>query len=77
MMEVECIAQDMSPDQLRQADKVFITSIAGGAMPVTRIDGEPIWTGTPGSITKKVTERYGRMYAEGQYRIIVDHPATA
>lgn len=41
-----------------QADEVFITSTAGGVMPVTMIDGEPLGDGAPGSITMQLRQAY-------------------
>lgn len=43
---------------LRGADEIFLTSTAGGIMPVTRIDGRPIGDGKPGRITGRLTEMY-------------------
>ena len=44
--------------RLRAADEVFITSTAGGIMPVTRIDGEPVGDGKPGALTARLTALY-------------------
>ena len=40
----------VSPDDLRGADEVFVTSTAGGILPVTKIDHEPVgrWRHRPG-----------------------------
>ncbi len=35
-------------DEVRAADEVFVTSTAGGIMPVTTLDGEPVGNGKPG-----------------------------
>ncbi|MFQ6016592.1 MAG: aminotransferase class IV [Kiloniellaceae bacterium] len=44
--------------QLQGADEVFITSTAGGIMPVTRIDGKPVGDGKPGPVTGQLTALY-------------------
>ncbi len=38
----------LSAGDLRRAAEVAITSTAGGIMPVTLVDGQPVGTGTPG-----------------------------
>ena len=48
----------VTADALRGADEIFITSTAGGIMPVTRIDGEAIRDGKPGPVTGRLTELY-------------------
>ena len=48
----------LSLDQLRGADEVFITSTAGGIMPVTRIDGQAVGDGKPGAFTARLTALY-------------------
>ena len=44
--------------RLSAADEVFITSTAGGIMPVTRIDGLAIGDGKPGALTQRLTALY-------------------
>lgn len=44
--------------ELRQADEVFVTSTAGGIMPVTQVDGSPIGQGLPGAVTMDLRRRY-------------------
>lgn len=40
----------LTPYDLFTADEVFLTSTAGGLMPVTRVDGRPIGEGRPGAV---------------------------
>ena len=48
----------LSADDLRRAAEVLITSTAGGIMPVTVIDGQPVGTGAPGPRTMLLRDRY-------------------
>ena len=48
----------VSPDALRAANEVFITSTAGGIMSVTRIDDVAIGDGHPGPLTRRLTDLY-------------------
>jgi branched-chain amino acid aminotransferase len=54
----------LSADELRNAEEVFITSTAGGIMPVTRVDGRPIGDGLPGGFTKRITELYWAKHSD-------------
>ena len=45
-------------ERLCAADEIFITSTAGGVMPVTRLDGEPIGDGRPGETTLALRQAY-------------------
>jgi branched-chain amino acid aminotransferase len=51
----------MRPDELRDADEVFLTSAARGVLPVTRVDGRPVGAGVPGEVTLRVMKLYERM----------------
>ena len=48
----------LSAADLRRAAEVLVTSTAGGVMPVTVIDGEPVGAGAPGPLTLELRERY-------------------
>lgn len=49
---------DLAPDALRSADEAFLSSTAGGVMPVSRVDGEPLGTGKPGPLTLRLRALY-------------------
>ena len=48
----------MSPDELRQADEVFLTSSVRGVLPVTRVDGQALGDGKPGAVTRRLMVLY-------------------
>ena len=48
----------VSPDQLRNADEVFVTSTAGGIIPVTKVDHEPVADGSVGPVTENLRRVY-------------------
>ncbi|MEM8572731.1 MAG: aminotransferase class IV [Pseudomonadota bacterium] len=74
-LNVTCVTCDVGPDQLRQADEVFISSTAGGVMPVTRIDGAPVRTGKPGALTETIRAAYWRMHDDDTKRSVVVYPS--
>jgi branched-chain amino acid aminotransferase len=45
-------------EALRSADEAFISSTAGGIMPVTKVDGKILGTGRPGPISWRLHELY-------------------
>ncbi len=51
-------ARPLPATELRAADEVFISSTAGGVMPVTEIDGAPVGDGKPGPVTAQLTALY-------------------
>jgi branched-chain amino acid aminotransferase len=55
---VRTVIGAVSPDELRGADEAFITSTAGGILPVTRVDHRPLGDGEPGPLTIRLKDRY-------------------
>jgi branched-chain amino acid aminotransferase len=49
---------DLTPDALRGADEAFLSSTAGGIMPVGRVDGQPLGSGKPGPLTTRLRTLY-------------------
>jgi len=50
--------------EFRAADEAFITSTAGGIMPITRADGATIGDGGPGPITRQLSALYWEKHAD-------------
>ena len=57
-LNVEGVVGTVSPDDLRGADEVFVTSTAGGILPVTKIDHEPVGDGATGPVTERLRDLY-------------------
>lgn len=55
---IRCSEGKIWPDELRAADEVFLTSSVRGAMPVTRLDGQPVGGGGVGPVTRRILARY-------------------
>lgn len=73
---VHCRAQFISVDALKTADEVFVTSTAGGVMPVTRIDGLPIGSGEVGALSKRIMKKYWQLHDDERYRSAIRYPGT-
>jgi len=73
-----CEVRALSPEELRNADEVFITSTAGGVMGVTRLDGRILGNDRPGPVTSRLFDAYWRFRREGWCAEPVDYaPARA
>ena len=57
----------LSAGDLRRAAEVLITSTAGGIMPVTLVDGQPVGAGTPGPRTTSLRERYWARHEDPRF----------
>lgn len=66
----------MTPDELRDADEVFISSTAGGVMPITRVDDRILGNGSPGPITTRIRESYWSKHEQGWHATPVDYEAS-
>jgi len=68
------VSEDVLPAaQARAADEIFITSTAGGIMPVTRIDGEAVGSGLPGALTDRLNQAYWALHEHPDYTTPVDY----
>ncbi len=57
----------LTADDLCRAAEVLVTSTAGGIMPVTVIDGQPVGTGAPGPRTAQLRDRYWASHEDPLY----------
>jgi len=57
----------LTPDALRKSDEVFITSTAGGIMPISRLDGVPVGDGKPGAFTLRITNLYWEKHSDSAW----------
>lgn len=62
----------LAADRLRTADECFATSTAGGILPVTTIDGQPVAGGTMGPVTRRLIELYWEKHTAPGWSVAVD-----
>ena len=72
-LDVPFALGDIRPQSLRDADEAFISSTAGGVMPVTRVDDRVLGNGAPGPITTRIRETYWRKHEQGWHATPVDY----
>lgn len=63
---IEVREGQLHPDELRQADEVFITSSIRGILPISRVDDVDI--PAPGPVTETIVERYAEFLAAERAR---------
>lgn len=66
-LNIESRLARLPVDDLRAADEVFLTSTAGGIMPVARIDGTAVGDGAPGPATLRLKEMYWALHDDPAY----------
>jgi branched-chain amino acid aminotransferase len=76
-MGIACEARPVGADELRAADEIFITSSAGGIMPVTVLDGRIYGNGKPGALTSRINELYWQKHDAGWLSTEIDYGNTA
>ncbi|MCO5965416.1 aminotransferase class IV [Sinorhizobium meliloti] len=66
-LRLSATAGDIGRDELKSADEVFITSTAGGIMPVTRIDSSIIGDGRVGVVTRRLMDLYWKKHDDPEW----------
>ena len=65
----------LSPEMLGRATEVFLTTTAGGVVPVTSIDGRAVANGRPGHMTAQLHAAYWQMRDSGVAGDPIDYAA--
>jgi len=60
-------------EMVRGAEEVFLSSTAGGIMPVARIDGQPVGDGQPGPVTQHLKQLYWARKEQGWLGTRIDY----
>ncbi|MEW5910115.1 MAG: aminotransferase class IV [Thermodesulfobacteriota bacterium] len=66
-MNIPIELRNVSAGEIRQADEVFITSTAGGIMPVTMVDNHQAGDGKPGPVTVQLQKEYWSLHRNSRY----------
>jgi branched-chain amino acid aminotransferase len=66
-LQIRCEVRPVHAGELAVADEIFITSTAGGIMPVTRYEGRSVADGTPGQVTSRINELYWRRHEDAAF----------
>lgn len=68
---------DVEEATLRNATELFATSTAGGVMPITSLDGEPVGGGRGGPVTTMLRDAYWKAHSDERYVTPVDYGSRA
>ncbi|OGM44193.1 hypothetical protein ABOM_006999 [Aspergillus bombycis] len=55
------------------ADEIFMSTTAGGIMPITSLDGKPVNGGQVGPVTKAIWDTYWAMHYDPTYSFQIDY----
>ena len=70
-LNIECRLAEIPIEMLGRADEVFLTSTAGGSMPVCSVDHRAVGDGAPGPVTLRLKEMYWAMHEDPAYSVPV------
>jgi len=76
-LNIDCRLTKVPVALLRSADEVFVSSTAGGLMPVRRVDGVPIGDGAPGPVTTRMKEMYWKLHEDPRYSTPVRYASAS
>lgn len=57
-----------------EADEIFLSTTAGGIMPIVSLDGEPVADGKVGPITTLLRDAYWDAHYDPKYSFAIDYP---
>jgi branched-subunit amino acid aminotransferase/4-amino-4-deoxychorismate lyase len=69
----EVRSEDVPVSSLYGADEIFLTSTAGGIMPITTLDNHSVGMGKVGPVTQRIWERYWELHADPDLSFAVDY----
>lgn len=58
LLNIEFIDKKFTPEELLEADEVFVTSTTSEVLPIVKVDGKLIGTGKPGEVTKRIYQQF-------------------
>ena len=61
-------------DLLYHADEIFMSTTAGGVMPITELDGEPVGGGQVGPVTRDIWEAYWAAHYDPKLSFAIEYP---
>ena len=70
-IEVRC--EPVPVERAYQCDEIFMSTTAGGIMPITVLDGQPVNDGKVGPITRAIWDGYWAMHYDPEYTIQIDY----
>ncbi|MEH6403944.1 MAG: aminotransferase class IV [Sneathiella sp.] len=72
-LDITCKATSVTPIQLEDADEIFISSTAGGIMPITKINQKIIGDGSPGSLFQLLKDAYWEKHKNSEWSLPINY----
>jgi branched-chain amino acid aminotransferase len=72
-LNIEARLEKLPVDRMREAEEIFLTSTAGGIVPVKSLDGKIVGDGSVGLVTQRLTEMYWQLHEDEAYTTPVDY----
>ena len=72
-LNIDARLEKMTVTDLKVADEVFLTSTAGGIVPVRSIDGKIIGEGEAGPVTQRLTTMYWELHGDDAFSTPVNY----
>ena len=66
----------LSEEEFRRATELFATTTAGGVMPITSLDGEPVGDGRVGPVCRRLRTLYWQAHEDPRYVTAIDYGAA-
>jgi branched-chain amino acid aminotransferase len=73
---IPCEIRSIRIDELRAADEIFLSTTAGGIMPVARLDGRILGNDAPGPVSQLLRDTFWRKRESGWHATRVDYALT-
>src|ERR671914_616611 len=70
---IQLEARPVPAGELRLAEEVFLSSTAGGVIPVTTVDGEAVGNGQPGPVTRQLRDAYWDLHDDPRFSLPVHY----
>jgi branched-chain amino acid aminotransferase len=70
---VPATARALPAAELAEADEIFLSSTAGGVIPITRLDGRILGNDAPGALTMRLREAYWLRHEEDPEAVAVPY----
>jgi branched-subunit amino acid aminotransferase/4-amino-4-deoxychorismate lyase len=70
---IEVRVEFVPVEMVYECDELFMCTTAGGIMPVTSLDGQPVKDGKIGPITRRIWDGYWAMHYDPRYSFKIDY----
>ena len=74
-LDIPCSVRPVPVQELLQADEIFVTTTAGGPMPVSRIDGRMMGNDRPGPLSSRLKATFWQKREAGWLGTPIDYDA--